>query len=138
MSEISHCNKCATLMRSADHRDESVEQDGICISCRKLLEQCREEEATQSFCKNLKGPIADWMTNVITECKFEFSCRIPSDINERCYALHYTMGRLLLTFSNQSASLFHGSGDWSTTFYAMTPLPIVLASIKAAVQHESK
>lgn len=130
-------------MLAADQRDESIEQDGMCISCRNLLAQCREEEATASFCDRLHGPIADWFANIIAGCThtgygFEYSHRFPEDINERCAMLYYVMGEFTLIFQSNLATLQHSNGDWSVQFYAVTPLPIILSAIKAAVEHEAK
>lgn len=147
MSEISHCNKCNERMLAADHRDESVEQDGMCISCRKLLEQCREEEATQSFCEGLMNPVAEWFTEIINKSGFEFVRRMPEDINDNCIYLKYqhavgivmhcdsTKHSIALSRLNRFSTT---QPDWRVEIYCPTPVPVILATIKTAVEHESK
>lgn len=134
MSEISHCNKCNERMIAADHRDESVEQDGMCISCREHLEQCREEEATQSFCEGRPRPIATWYANILTGCGFKYESRRPVDINETCHRLTYSYPGYSLEFMGRTVTLQPANKDWCIEFYVMTPEKLVLSTIKAAIE----
>ena len=148
MSEISSCHKCGGNMLAADHRDESVEQDGMCISCRDLLEQCREEEATASFCQYHSNAIAEWHTEVLTKCGFTYERRIPEDINQTCMELHYAYGigiSLIFTCIEGNFITLRKENtytptlpDWNIRFGLSTPVPVILATIKAAVEHEAK
>ena len=133
-------------MSHADHRDESIEQDGLCIACRTAAEKDREEEAVASFCERLRGPVADWLSNIITGSGFEFSRRLPSDVNESATALFYTSGSLQLQFHGAMPRVtltkpcpgFPTQPDWFAEFHCPMPERIILSTIKAAVEHESK
>jgi len=141
MSESTHCYKCAELMSHADHRDESIEGDSLCIACRTAAETDREEEAVASFCDRMKVPVADWFSGIIDKSGFEFTRRLPADTNEAATALFYTHGplqmqchgalpRVMLT---KPCAGFPTQPDWVIEFHCPTPERIVLATINAAM-----
>lgn len=142
MSQPTHCNRCAERMRDADDRAESVEQDSMCISCRKHLAQCAEEEATASFCHGMTNPMECWFTDIITKAGIVYSCRIPEDINEQCQMLVYTgPNGLALNFDRNWKTIvlmkvnpfFPSSPEWGITFGLSTPTTLILETIKNAV-----
>ena len=140
MSEITHCNKCAETMSDADHRDESVEQDGLCIDCRHIATRKREEDAAFSFCGPLRAPVADWFMQIIAISGFEFTRRLPSDTNYTATVLFYTGGKLQLqchtalnrVILTKPCAGFPTQPDWVIEFHCPTPIHIIQAAIDAA------
>jgi len=141
MSEISHCNKCVATMSHADHRDESIEQDGLCIACRKSRDESIEEEAVASFCNALRNPVEEWFSNIITGCGFEFSRRLPADTREYATALFYTSGSLQIQCHGAMPRIvlsrpcpgFPTQPDWFAEFHCPMPERIILSTIKTAM-----
>ena len=126
-------------MRSADHRDESIEQDGLCIVCRATTEKDREEDATASFCTDMSDEHAAWFASIWEKCGMQYATRWPSSLDRKASLLTYAAHGLRLDFiySTMGVSLSR-KGVWSIEFSTLTPLSIILATIKAAVEHESK
>jgi len=127
-------------MSFKDTRDESLEGDAMCIACRTAAEMEREEEAVASFCQNLRGPVADWFSNIITGSRFTFVK--TTDVGDLCYI----NGRMLLVCVAEGFTvrlirinnLSPSQPDWGITFDLATPDRIVLATIKAAMAETSK
>lgn len=134
------CYKCAERMSSADIDAEFPMGDCLCISCRSHVEQCKEEDATASFCAPLRNPVADWYMAVVVGSGFTFAK--TSTTGDLCYI----NGPLLLACVAEGRTirlirinkLTPSQPDWGITFDLSTPAPVILATIKAAVEHESK
>lgn len=140
------CHKCDERMSSADIDAESPMGDSLCISCRKSRDTSIEEEAVASFCDSLRDPVGEWFSNIITGCGFEFSRRLPADTREYATALFYTSGSLQIQCHGAMPRIvlsrpcpgFPTQPDWFAEFHCPMPERIILATIKAAVEHESK
>lgn len=146
MNQVSECRHAQCTMSDADHAAEKVAQDGMCISCRAHVEQRKEEEAIASFCWPLRNPVVDWFVSIIAGSEFQFARRMPQNIDETPIALFYTKGPLQIqchsaltrvTLTKPCAG-FPTQPDWVIEFHLSTPVPVILASIKAAVEHEVK
>jgi hypothetical protein len=127
-------------MSYKDNAAESTEQDCMCISCRDYVAKYREKSAFASFSEPLRGPVADWFERIIESCKFEFTRRIPDDINETATVLFYASGKLQITCHatlsrivlSQPCPSYPTQPDWVIEFHCPTPERLVLAAIKAA------
>ncbi len=148
MNQITSCNRRGCQLSTADIESEQVTQDGMCIECRNHVAQCKEEEAVASFCQFHSKGVADWHAEVLTKCGFTYISRIPEDINQTCMELRYGCGLgLFLIFTcldgnfiklNKTNHYYPERPDWQVVFGLETPVPVILATIKAALDHEAK
>jgi hypothetical protein len=132
MSLITHCHECLAEMSDNDHAAESVEQDCLCIKCREARFKSSEEDAIAAFCAGRPRLFAEWFSNIIAGCGFEFKSRYPVDKNEHCHRLIYSHQGYSLEFMGRTVTLQPTNKDWCIEFYIMTPNDIILAAIKAA------
>lgn len=147
MNQVTECHHDQCAMSEADHAAEKIAQDGMCIECRAHVEQCKEEEAVASFCDGLRDPVADWFANIITGSGFAFARRMPEDINDNCIYLKYQHAEGIVMYCDSTKHSIALSRlnrfsttqpDWRMEFYCPSPVPVILSTIKAAVEHESK
>lgn len=142
------CSHCAHDMSQADVEAESEPQDGMCQSCRKFVQECKEESAVASFLDRQPSPIQRIFEELTSSLdgKMKFDRRTPADINETCNSLVYVSGNIRLTLERfktgdgnniriESLCEFYKSiPEWCIDFSIATPLPVILAAINAALE----
>lgn len=134
------CHKCAARMTDADIEAEAPMQDGLCIGCRKSREAAIEEEAVASFCEDLADDKVEWFSNVIAAAGFKYERRVPSAVERKATNLRYTSNRLHmdLFWANSFITIYTYPHTWAVQFSSLTPVPVILAAIKTAVEHKAK
>ena len=145
------CSHCAHDMSQADVEAESEPQDGMCQSCRKFVQECKEESAVASFLDRQPSPIQDIFEKLIDSLdgKMKYDHRAPTDINETCRKLVYVNGKIRLTLERfktgdcdnirieRLCEFFKSIPEWCIDFSIATPLPVILAAINAALETQA-
>lgn len=142
------CGHCAKDMSRADVESESSPQDGMCQSCRKFVQGCKEESVIADFLDRQPGPIQRIFEELIAalDGKMKFDHRAPADINEVCRSLIYVGGNIRLTLERfqtgdnnnvrieRLCDFYKSIPEWCIDFSIAAPISVILAALNAALE----